>query len=446
MKKIGMVSLGCPKNAVDTEFLLGDLLNEGYELTPNEKEADVVIVNTCGFIESAKRESVDAILEMAQLKTNGNCSQLIVTGCLSERYSEELLKEIPEIDHMLGVGQYPLLKEILRQSGERNLVHAPVEYFNGGANRILTTPFYSAYLKIAEGCSNKCSFCIIPKMRGPFRSRTIDDLMIEARKLAESGVKELNLVSQDTTMYGIDLRMKNGLVPLLEKLSTVEGIEWIRLFYCYPTFINNYLLDAIAGLDKVCPYIDVPLQHTHDFMLQRMKRQEREAGVRIMLEEIRKRIPGVALRTTFITGFPGEQEEHFNHMQDFVREMQFDHVGLFTYSHEEGTTAFELPHDVPHELALERNDELMSIQREICLKKNADQVGKTIPILVEGVDKEEEFLVTGRTPTQAPDIDGQVLIESSDVQVGEIVPMRITGSTDYDLIASAIESSPMLVE
>jgi ribosomal protein S12 methylthiotransferase len=443
MKKIGIVSLGCPKNAVDTEFLLGDLLNEGYELTSNEKEADVLIVNTCGFIESAKRESVDAILEMAQLKSDGNCSRLIVTGCLSERHGEELLEEIPEIDHMLGVGQYPMLKELLKQDGERNLVNAPVEYFNGGANRVLTTPFYSAYLKIAEGCSNKCSFCIIPKMRGPFRSRTIDDLMVEARKLADSGVKELNLVSQDTTMYGVDLRMKNGLIPLLEQLSTVEGIEWIRLFYCYPTFINNDLLDAIASLDKVCPYIDVPLQHTHDFMLQRMKRQEREAKVRIMLEEIRKRIPGVALRTTFITGFPGERQEHFNHLRDFVREMEFDHVGLFTYSHEEGTTAFDLEHDVPHELALERNDELMALQREICLKKNAELVGKTIPVLVEGVDKEEEFLVTGRTRAQAPDIDGQVLIESSDVQVGEIVPMRITGSTDYDLIATVEESSPI---
>ncbi len=443
MKKIGIVSLGCPKNAVDTEFLLGDLLNEGYELTSNEKEADVLIVNTCGFIESAKRESVDAILEMAQLKSDGNCSRLIVTGCLSERHGEELLEEIPEIDHMLGVGQYPMLKELLKQDGERNLVNAPVEYFNGGANRVLTTPFYSAYLKIAEGCSNKCSFCIIPKMRGPFRSRTIDDLMVEARKLADSGVKELNLVSQDTTMYGVDLRMKNGLIPLLEQLSTVEGIEWIRLFYCYPTFINNDLLDAIASLDKVCPYIDVPLQHTHDFMLQRMKRQEREAKVRIMLEEIRKRIPGVALRTTFITGFPGERQEHFNHLRDFVREMEFDHVGLFTYSHEEGTTAFDLEHDVPHELALERNDELMALQREICVRKNAELVGKIIPVLVEGVDKEEEFLVTGRTPAQAPDIDGQVLIESSDVQVGEIVPMRITGSTDYDLIATVEESSPI---
>jgi ribosomal protein S12 methylthiotransferase len=430
-----MISLGCPKNAVDTEFLLGDLASNGYELTSNQQEADVLIVNTCGFIESAKRESIDAILEMAQLKTDGKCERLIVTGCLSERYSEELLKEIPEIDQLLGVGQYPKLKEILQNGDHRNYADQPAEYFDTSAERILTTPFYSAYLKIAEGCSNKCSFCIIPKMRGPFRSESIEGLTEEARQLAAKGVRELNLVSQDTTMYGFDLRMKDGLPRLLESLSAVDGIEWIRLFYCYPTFINTGLMDAIAGNDKVCKYIDVPLQHTHDFMLQRMKRQEREQGVREMLDEIRKRIPGVALRTTFITGFPGEREEHFRHTLDFVREIEFDHVGIFTYSHEEGTTAYDLEHDVPGEVAEERKEELMRAQKDICKRKNAGKVGEVLPVLVEGADTEEDYLVTGRLATQAPEIDGQVIIESSEVRAGDIVPMRITGSTDYDLIA-----------
>lgn len=438
MKKIGIISLGCPKNAVDTEFLLGDLAGAGYELTPHQEQADVLIVNTCGFIESAKRESIDAILEMAQLKTDGKCERLIVTGCLSERYGEELLKEIPEIDQLLGVGQYPRLKEILTDGDRRNYTDAPAEYFATTADRMLTTPFYSAYLKIAEGCSNKCSFCIIPKMRGPFRSQPLQAILQEARQLAEKGVRELNLVSQDTTMYGFDLRMKDGLPRLLRSLSAIEGIEWIRLFYCYPTFINTGLMDSIASLEKVCNYIDVPLQHTHDFMLRRMKRQEREQAVRRMLDEIRRRIPGVALRTTFITGFPGERQEHFRHMLDFIREIEFDHVGVFPYSHEEGTTAYDLENDVPPALALERKDELMSLQRDICRRKNAARIGQVYPVLVEGADAEEEYLVTGRLATQAPDIDGQVLIEKSEVEAGRIVPMRIIGSTDYDLIASPV--------
>ena len=283
IKKIGMVSLGCPKNAVDTEYLLGDLVNTGYEITPNQEEADVLVVNTCGFIESAKRESVDAILEMAQLKIDGKCQKLIVTGCLSERYSDDLLKEIPEIDHIFGVNQYPRLKEVLNTTDPlsggakaRNQMTGPAEYFEPYADRILTTPSYSAYLKISEGCSNKCAFCIIPKMRGPIRSQPLKSLVAEAKQLAEQGVKELNLISQDTTMYGLDLRMKNGLIRLLQALVEVEGIEWIRLFYCYPTFIDTELIEFIAKDKKVVPYIDVPLQHIHDEMLAKMKRQERE--------------------------------------------------------------------------------------------------------------------------------------------------------------------------
>jgi ribosomal protein S12 methylthiotransferase len=444
LKKIGMVSLGCPKNAVDTEYLLGDLVNTGYEITPNQEEADVLVVNTCGFIESAKKESVDAILEMAQLKTDGRCQKLIVTGCLSERYSDDLLKEIPEIDHIFGVNQYPRLKQVLHTADSakaqaRDQMNGPAEYFEPFADRILTTPSYSAYLKISEGCSNKCAFCIIPKMRGNIRSQPLESLVTEARQLAEQGVRELNLISQDTTMYGLDLRMKNGLVRLLKALVKVEGIAWIRLFYCYPTFIDHELIEFIQRETKICPYIDVPLQHIHDEMLARMKRQEREDKVKRMLDEIRAKIPGVALRTTFITGFPGETEAHFRHLRDFVQETQFDHVGVFTYSHEEGTTAFDYKDDVPEKIKQERKDELMQVQKAISLKKNQEKIGEVHPVLVEGIDGEESYLVTGRLSTQAPEIDGQVIIEASDVEPGMIVPMRILSATDYDVVATQVD-------
>ena len=443
-----MISLGCPKNVVDTELVLGDLQGDEYEITPDQKEADVIIVNTCGFIESSKKESIDAILEMAALKTEGKCKKLVVTGCLSERYSNELLKEIPEIDHMLGVNQYPRLKQILKESDSRkentsiNHVHEPAEYFESYMNRVLTTPFYSAYLKLGEGCSNKCAFCIIPKIRGQFRSRSSESIIAEAEHFAQHGVKEFNLISQDTTMYGVDLRMKNGLVQLLKSLSKINGIEWMRLFYCYPTFINSELIEYIASEEKVCNYADVPLQHTHDFMLQRMKRQETEKGVRSMIDELRIKVPGIALRTTFITGFPGETDEHFRHLLEFVREIEFDHIGVFTYFHEEGTTAFNYQDLVPNEIAVSRRDELMSVQQEINRKKNKARVGKVLPVLIEGADPEEEYLVTGRLATQAPEIDGQVIIEESDVEIGQIVPMLITGSTDYDLVARQVEKMP----
>ena len=445
MQKLGIVSLGCPKNAVDTELVIGDLQGDEYEITSDQKEADIIIVNTCGFIESSKKESIDAILEMAALKTNGQCKKLVVTGCLSERYSDELLKEIPEIDHMLGVNQYPRLKQILKESDSLkkntsiNHVHEPAEYFESYINRVLTTPFYSAYLKLGEGCSNKCSFCIIPKIRGQFRSRSPQSIISEAEHFAQHGVKEFNLISQDTTMYGVDLKMKNGLVQLLKSLSKIKGIEWMRLFYCYPTFINSELIEYIASEEKVCNYVDVPLQHTHDFMLKRMKRQETEKGVRSMIDELRTKVPGIALRTTFITGFPGETDQHFKHLLEFVRETEFDHVGVFTYFHEEGTTAYDYQDLVPNEIAISRRDELMKTQQEINRRKNKARVGEILPVLIEGTDADEEYLVTGRLSTQAPDIDGQVIIEESDVEIGQILPMLITGSTDYDLIARQAE-------
>lgn len=446
MKKVGIVSLGCPKNTVDSELVLGDLSGNGYEITPIQEEAEIIIVNTCGFIGPAKQESINAILDMARLKTEGNCEQLVVTGCLSERYSEELLKEIPEIDHMLGVNQYPRLKEILKSSNsnaekedKKNYVGDPWEHYTTHANRLLTTPSYTTYVKIGEGCSNKCSFCIIPKMRGPFRSRPMQSILEETRNLAGQGVKEFNLISQDTTMYGFDLRMKDGLTRLLRAMATIDGVEWIRLLYCYPTFITRDMIETIRDEEKVCDYIDVPLQHTHDEMLNKMRRQETEKHVRAMLDEARRKIHGLALRTTFLVGFPGETDAHFQHMAGFLKDIEFDHVGIFTYSNEEGTEAYNFPESVPEELAIERKEELMRIQQEISTRKNNQRIGQVYPVLVEGVDPEEEILVTGRLPTQAPQIDGQVIIEQSDVHPGQIVPMRITGALEYDLIATVVD-------
>lgn len=442
MKKVGMVSLGCPKNTVDSERVLGDLVTSGFDLTQDEKEADVIIVNTCGFIESAKKESVDTILEMARHKTEGNCKQLIVTGCLAERYGQELLDEIPEIDHMLGVGQYPQLKSIIEDvnPSTRNHVATPAEFYESYTDRLLTTAFYTAYLKISEGCSNRCAFCIIPKMRGPMRSRSPESILAEAEHLARKGVKELNLISQDTTMYGFDLGMKDGLVRLLKQMAKVDGLEWIRLLYCYPTFLNSEMIELIASEPKICRYIDVPLQHTHDEMLKSMKRQETEGGVRRMLDEIRLKIPDIALRTTFITGFPGETETHFQHTVRFLCEMEFDHVGIFTYSDEEGTTAFDYPNRVPEEVKTERRDILMEFQKDIALRKNQERVGKVEPVLVEGFDP-KNYLMTGRLASQAPDIDGQVIIEKCEVEPGEIVPVFINQAADYDLVAEPVSKT-----
>ena len=441
MKKIGMVSLGCPKNTVDSERVMGDLVSSGFSLTPDEEDAEVIIVNTCGFIESATKESVDTILEMAQHKKDGKCKQLIVTGCLAERYSQELLDEIPEIDHMLGVGQYPQLKNIIEENNPspKNHVATPAEYYESYTDRLLTTAFYTAYLKISEGCSNRCAFCIIPKMRGPMRSRSPESILAEAEHLARKGVKEFNLISQDTTMYGFDLGMKDGLVRLLKEMVKVKGLEWIRLLYCYPTFLNSEMIELIGAEPKICSYIDVPLQHTHDDMLKSMKRQETEGGVRKMLEEVRLKIPDVALRTTFITGFPGETEAHFRHTIRFLCEMEFDHVGVFTYSDEEGTTAFDYPGRVPEEVKEERKNILMEFQKDIALRKNRERLGKVEPVLVEGFDPQENYLMTGRLTSQAPDIDGQVFLEKCEAEPGEIISVQIKQVADYDLIAEPVK-------
>ena len=439
LKKIGMVSLGCPKNTVDSEIVLGSLTDKGYSVTSNEGDADVIIVNTCGFIDKAKEESIDAILEMAEYKRKGNCQKLVVMGCLSQRYKDELLKEIPEIDYLVGAGDFKSVEEIMESKFQpsASFVREPVFDFNENTPRILTTPRYTAYVKIAEGCSNRCSFCIIPKIRGPFKSRNVDSIVSEAKILSDKGVKEINLISQDTTMFGTDIGLKNGLSELLKRLVKIDGVRWIRLLYCYPTFLNDELIEIMKNEEKICKYIDLPLQHSHDDILKAMMRQEREGEIRDLIFRIRDAIPDIAIRTAFIVGFPGETERHFEHLSNFVKEMKFEHLGVFTYSPEEGTKAVEIPNHVLEDVKNKRKDTIMEIQKRLSLEKNKRFIGTTKDVLVEETTGSDEFLISGRMQTQAPEIDGVVYIEKSEVRAGDILPVKITKAMEYDLVGEA---------
>jgi len=439
LKKIGMVSLGCPKNTVDSEIVLGSLTNKGYLITSDEGDADVIIVNTCGFIDSAKEESIDAILEMAEYKRKGNCQKLIVMGCLSQRYKDELLKEIPEIDYLAGAGDFKSVAEMIESKNgiKKSKVREPVFDFNEYTPRVLTTPRYTAYVKIAEGCSNRCSFCIIPKIRGPFKSRSIDSIVRETEILSSKGVKEINLISQDTTMYGADAGLRNGLSELLRKLVKINEIRWIRLLYCYPTFLNNELIKIMKNEEKICKYIDLPLQHSHNYILKAMLRQEREGEIRDLIFRIRDAIPDIAIRTAFIVGFPGETDRHFEHLLNFLKEMRFEHLGVFTYSPEEGTKAAEIPNHVLEDVKNKRKDTIMEIQKRLSLEKNKRFIGTTKDVLVEETTGSDEFLISGRMQTQAPEIDGVVYIEKSEVRAGDILPVKITKAMEYDLVGEA---------
>ena len=439
LKKIGMVSLGCPKNTVDSEIVLGSLTDKGYSVTSNEGDADVIIVNTCGFIDKAKEESIDAILEMAEYKRKGNCQKLVVMGCLSQRYKDELLKEIPEIDYLVGAGDFKSVAEMIESKNgiKKSKVREPVFDFNENTPRILTTPRYTAYVKIAEGCSNRCSFCIIPKIRGPFKSRNVDSIVREAEMLSDKGVKEINLISQDTTMFGTDIGLKNGLSELLKRLVKIDGVRWIRLLYCYPTFLNDELIEIMKNEEKICKYIDLPLQHSHDDILKAMMRQEREGEIRDLIFRIRDAIPDIAIRTAFIVGFPGETERHFEHLLSFVKEMKFEHLGVFTYSPEEGTKAAEIPDHVLEDVKNKRKDTIMEIQKRLSLEKNKRFIGTTKDVLVEETTGSDEFLISGRMQTQAPEIDGVVYIEKSEVRAGDILPVKITKAMEYDLVGEA---------
>ena len=452
--KIGFASLGCPKNLVDGEVMMGLVREAGHELTSNAEEADVLVVNTCAFIDEAKQESIDAILEMAQLK-NGTAKRLVVTGCLGERYRDELKKEIPEIDAVLGTGDVPEIVAAIsgaKSSGVSPLTFyrpakqpdakpEPVYLYDASTPRYTSTPKHYAYIKVAEGCDYTCAFCIIPTLRGSYRSRTEDSVVAEAEALAARGVKELLLISQDTTFFGHDRKEKGALGRLLRRLNAVEGLEWIRLLYLYPTTITDDTLDAMAECEKVCKYIDLPLQHASADVLRRMRRPGNRQAYDKLLARIRTRVPGVTLRTTFIVGFPGETDAEFAELEQFIRETNFDHVGIFTYSHEEGTRAFDMTDDVPAAVKKKRRDTLMRVQKQIVAKRQKARKGEVVRVMVDGPSADSELVWQGRLQGQAPDIDAVVYLDQCDVETlvpGAIVEARIEGSRGYDIVAAPV--------
>lgn len=473
-KKVGFVSLGCPKNLVDSEVMMGLLEGAHHQITPDKEEADIIIVNTCGFIDAAKQESIDTILEMAQYKQSGRCQQLIVTGCLVERYRDELVSEIPEIDALLGTNEVekivaatgarprrslPVLGPVLGAAAaatetdnfinivgsvpEREQEFEPAAYlYNDTTPRKRVTPGFSAYIKISEGCEHPCTFCIIPKLRGGFRSRRAGSILREAEMLAEQGVRELVLIAQDSTWYGEDLGVKDGLANLLKSLARVDGIEWIRFLYSYPSRLSNAVLDVMASEPKVCNYVDIPLQHASTNMLKAMKRPGNRDFVEKLVMRMRERVPGIALRTTFIVGFPGETEADFQELMDFCRQAEFERMGAFTYSDEEGTPAFALANKVPARTAAARQRKLMKLQSQISRRLNKKLIGKRVPVLFEGPSRESDLLWQGRMESQAPDIDGCVLINDAPEGFapvpGSFVTVEITEAHEYDLVGKIV--------
>jgi ribosomal protein S12 methylthiotransferase len=451
--KIGLISLGCPKNLVDSEVMLGLAQQAGHELTQDPSAADVLVVNTCAFIDSAKQESIDTILEMAEHKKDGACRRLIVTGCMAERYRDELKREIPEIDAILGTGEVPEIVGAIAPGA------APLTFFRSSASgiaapesprarptyiydadtpRLFATPRHYAYVKIAEGCDYKCAFCIIPTLRGAYRSRPADSIVREARALAARGVKELLLISQDTTFYGIDRGERGALARLLRQLNAVDGLEWIRLLYLYPTTIDEETLAAMAECEKVCKYIDLPLQHASNDVLRRMKRPGTRQTYDRLLTRIRAAVPGVALRTTFIVGFPGEREADLDELRGFITDHPFDHVGVFTYSHEEGTSAFALADDVAPRAKAARRDSVMALQKKLVNKRQRARIGERARVLIDGPSPEHDLVLRARLATQAPDIDAAVVLTDCDPSAyrpGDFAEVEIVDARDYDLVA-----------
>ncbi|MFH1994202.1 MAG: 30S ribosomal protein S12 methylthiotransferase RimO [Nitrospinota bacterium] len=429
---IGLISLGCAKNTVDSEMLLGELTQRGYTLTNRQDEAEIIIINSCGFIAPAKEESVNTIIEMAQYKESGRCRKLIVMGCLSQKYGGELENDIPEIDHIVGAGDFKRVVEIIEgEADKRNLVRGP--RFDYGGKRLITTPSHYAYLKISEGCSNRCTFCAIPEIRGDFRSRPLESIITEAKTLAAQGVRELNIISQDNTKYGLDIGVDGGINRLIEELTYIDDIAWIRLLYTHPQFIDDKLIETLNRA-KVCRYLDLPLQHCHGDILKAMGRSGDEQTLGSQLKMLRDKIPGLSIRTSFMVGFPGETEKQFETLLKFIEGQKFEHLGVFTYSQEEGTPAAKIKGQIPEEIKEERREAVMSLQRGISLKKNKALVGSYQDVVVEGLSDEGDFLVTGRTEGQAPEVDGVVYLEKSQVERGQIVRTRITGALEYDLI------------
>jgi ribosomal protein S12 methylthiotransferase len=479
--KIGLISLGCPKNLVDSEVMLGLARQAGHEVTTDTADADVLVVNTCAFVDGAKQESVDAILEMAQAKSGDRPRRLVVAGCLAERYRDELKAEIPEIDAVLGTGQVTSIVEAIE--GRAPAAPAPMQVFRRGVDgsaapavlqgiasrhraaaaagtlptyiyeastpRVLTTPRHFAYVKVAEGCDYNCSFCIIPVLRGQYRSRPVDDIVAEARHLADGGVKELILISQDTTFYGTDRKERGALARLIESLTGVDGLEWIRLLYLYPTTITDDVLDAMRRSPKVCRYVDLPLQHSAASVLQRMRRPGHGATYERLLERIRERLPGVTLRTTFIVGFPGETDDEFADLEGFLRRVGFDHVGVFTYSHEEGTAAYGLADDVPPAVKAKRRDRLMRLQKRIVERRHARLRGQHVAVLVDGPSPEHDLIVQGRLTGQAPEIDPVCYFTEADPALlapGAVVQAEVVESRGYDLVVRPLAGATEAAE
>jgi ribosomal protein S12 methylthiotransferase len=444
--KIGFISLGCPKNLVDSEVMLGMLAQQGYSITAQQEEADVIVVNTCGFIDSAKKESIDTILEMAELKAQGRCKKLVVAGCLAERYRREIQKEIPEVDFVFGPDELGRVLEAVELDEPAAVQNVSIDALYTSKDvptipRILTTPSYMAYLKISEGCDHICAFCAIPGFRGRFRSRSMPDLVAEARRLAEQGVRELIIVSQDTMAYGKDLGLVNGIAMLLRELVRIDGLKWIRFMYCYPAMVSDELVRLVASEDRLCKYFDIPYQHASRSVLERMKRGGSRAMYERQIERIRSIVPEVGLRTSFIVGFPGETESDFNELLSFVRNVGFDNVGVFLYSDEEGTGAFDLDGKVPPGTATRRRNRLMNEQARISSRRLRRMVGRRTEVLLEGPSDESDWLLQGRMATQAPDIDGCVLINDVGerlVRAGEFYTVEITESLDYDLVGRIV--------
>ncbi|MBQ3088551.1 MAG: 30S ribosomal protein S12 methylthiotransferase RimO [Clostridia bacterium] len=439
--KIGMVSLGCPKNQVDAERMLAELKSAGFEITNEEEKAEVIIVNTCGFIESAKTEAIENIIEVAAYKESGSLKALIVTGCLAERYKEQILAEIPEVDTVVTLGANKNIVDIVNDAldGKNQLYSADKALLPLTGERILTTPFYTAYLKVAEGCNNRCSYCAIPDIRGNFRSLPIEDCVAEAEKLAKNGVKELVVVAQDTTNYGADIYGKPSLPELLKELIKIEGLHWIRTLYTYPDKISDELLELIASEEKLVPYLDIPIQHASDKILKKMNRRGNSADIKALITKIREKIPGVTLRTSLITGFPGEDEEDFTTLAEFVNEVKFDQLGCFAYSEEEGTPAAEFPNQVDPQLRQDRSENIMNDQMTIAEEKNQQKIGSTVEVLVEGYDSYIKCFY-GRSAADAPDIDGKVFfISEKSLEVGSFVKVLINDVIEYDLLGEFTE-------
>lgn len=439
-EKVKVVTLGCEKNLVDSEIMSGLIHERGYRLVTEKEEATVIIVNTCGFIDAAKEESVNTILDMAELKQTGQLKALIVSGCLTQRYKEELMNEMPEIDGIVGTGDFDKINDIVDKalSGKKPvMVGNPAFNYEQRLPRRLTTPRYTAYVKIAEGCDNACTFCSIPIMRGKFRSRSMESILAEVEQLAAQGVKEISLIAQDSTNYGTDLYDGFMLPTLMNKVSEVAGIEWVRLHYAYPGFFTDELIDVIANNPKVCKYVDMPLQHSEDRILKRMRRPGRQRDARELIRKIRERIPGVSLRTSIIVGFPGETEEDFENLKAFIREVQFDRLGVFTYSQEEDTPASRLPDQVPDEVKEYRSNVLMEIQREISRERNGSRIGQVIDVLIEKYDGRGDVYV-GRSMYDAPEIDGEVFARGTKLAIGEIAKVRITHSFEFDLSGEVV--------